>query len=98
MGNEEERLKIAEKFQDVLENTGACILRQPTLERAIISFIIYLFEQIVKKFLATHNSDITVVIPSGSSVNTLIADTIKRYKKDTSIVNDLLRKLTVEEV
>lgn len=45
--SEEERLKIAEKFQDVLENTGACILRQPTLERAIISFIIYLFEQII---------------------------------------------------
>ena len=32
---------------------------------------IYLFEQIVKKFLATHNSDITVVIPSGSPVNNL---------------------------
>ena len=38
---------------------------------------IYLFEQIVKKFLATHNSDITVVIPSGSPVNMLIANTIK---------------------
>ena len=59
---------------------------------------IYLFEQLVKKFLATHNSDITVVIPSGSPVNMLIANTIKQYKKDTNIVNDLLRKLTVEEV
>ena len=45
--SEEERKKIADKFEEVLENTGACILRQPTLERAIISFIIYLFEQII---------------------------------------------------
>ena len=45
--SEEERKKIAEKFKDVLVNTGACILSKPTLERAIISFIIYLFEQII---------------------------------------------------
>ena len=45
--SEEERVKIADKFKDVLVNTGACILTKPTLERAVISFIIYLFEQII---------------------------------------------------
>ena len=45
--SEEERKKIADKFKDVLVNTGACILSKPTLERAIISFIIYFFEQII---------------------------------------------------
>jgi len=45
--SEEERLKIADKFKELLVNTGACILKKPTLERAVISFIIYLFEQII---------------------------------------------------
>ena len=45
--SEEERLKIADKFRELLVNTGACILKKPTLERAVISFIIYLFEQII---------------------------------------------------
>ena len=45
--SEAERKKIAEKFKDILVNTWACILSKPTLECAIISFIIYLFEQII---------------------------------------------------
>ena len=45
--SEEERVKIAEKFKELLVDTGACILKQPTLERALVSFIIYLFEQII---------------------------------------------------
>lgn len=45
--SEEERKKIADKFQDLLDHTGAGVLFQPTLERAIISYIIYLVEQII---------------------------------------------------
>lgn len=44
---EQDRLKIAHKFEELLDNTGAGVLFQPTLERAIISFIIYLLEQII---------------------------------------------------
>ena len=45
--SEEKREIIAEKFRDMLDNTGAGVLFQPSLERAIISFIIYFFEQII---------------------------------------------------
>ena len=44
--SEQERVKIADKFKDLLDYTGAGVLFKPTFERALISFIIYLFEQI----------------------------------------------------
>ena len=44
---EERRANIADKFRDMLDKTGAGVLFNPTFERAIISFIIYLFEQII---------------------------------------------------
>ena len=44
---EEKRVIIADKFKDMLDKTGAGVLFNPTLERAIISFIIYFFEQII---------------------------------------------------
>lgn len=44
---EEERENIAEKFADLLDNTGVGVLSKPTLERAIITYVIYLFEQII---------------------------------------------------
>ena len=43
---EEIRVNIADKFRDMLDKTGAGVLFNPTFERAIISFIIYFFEQI----------------------------------------------------
>ena len=44
---EEKRVIMADKFKDMLDKTGAGVLFNPTLERAIISFIIYFFEQII---------------------------------------------------
>ena len=44
---EEKRVNIADKFRDMLDKTGAGVLFNPTFERAIISFIIYFFEQII---------------------------------------------------
>ena len=44
---EEKRVIIAEKFKDMLDKTGAGVLFKPTLERAIISFIIYFFERLI---------------------------------------------------
>ena len=45
--SEEQREKIAEKFRELLIHTGACVICKPTLERAVITFIIYFFEQIM---------------------------------------------------
>ena len=45
--SEEQREKIAEKFRELLIDTGACVICKPTLERAVITFIIYFFEQIM---------------------------------------------------
>ena len=44
---EEKRVIIADKFKDMLDKTGAGVLFNPTLERAIISFIIYFLEQMI---------------------------------------------------
>ncbi len=45
--SEEERVKIADKFKILLRNTGAAVLSKPTLERGIITYVIYFFEQII---------------------------------------------------
>ena len=45
--SEEQREKIAGKFRELLIDTGACVICKPTLERAVITFIIYFFEQIM---------------------------------------------------
>ena len=38
--NEYKRQEIANKFENMLVNTGACVLRKPTLERAILTYIV----------------------------------------------------------
>ena len=45
--SEEQRRKIADKFKELLVDTGACVISKPTLERAAITYIIYLFSQIM---------------------------------------------------
>ena len=57
---EEQRQKIADKFKELLVDTGACVICKPTLERAAITYIIYLIEQIMisakdKKNIFTQN-------------------------------------------
>lgn len=59
---------------------------------------IYLFEHITSKFLDQCKADITIVVPSGGTLNSMIAGTIKRQRKDAKIINNLLRKLTISEV
>ena len=39
--SEEERSAIANKFETMLINTGACVFRRPTTERAIITYVIF---------------------------------------------------------
>ena len=48
--------------------------------------------------MQTYQTDITVVMPSGSQLNNMIAQAIKRKDKHSFIINDLLRKLTTNEV
>lgn len=45
--SEQERTKIADKFKDLLVDTGSCVINKPTLERALLTYIIYLIEQII---------------------------------------------------
>jgi len=45
--SEEQRQKIADKFKELLVDTGACVISKPSLERAAITYIIYLFSQIM---------------------------------------------------
>jgi hypothetical protein len=59
---------------------------------------IQLFEQIVDKFLQMYQTDITIVMPTGSHLNNMIAQTILNKDNNAHIINDLLRKLTIEEV
>lgn len=41
------RLKIANKFQSFLFHTGACVLTQPTMERGLSTYIVFLITQIL---------------------------------------------------
>ena len=45
--SEQERQKIADKFKILLRDTGAGVLTKPTLERALITYVLYFFEQIM---------------------------------------------------
>ena len=38
--NENKRQEIADKFENMLIKTGACVLRKPTLERGILTYIV----------------------------------------------------------
>lgn len=44
--SEESRQKIAKSFEQVLKDTGACVLNQPTLERAVTTYIVFFLTQI----------------------------------------------------
>ncbi len=44
---EKKRQEIADKFKELLIDTGACVICKPTLERAVITYIIYSLEQVM---------------------------------------------------
>ena len=44
---ENERKEIAEKFECFLFNTGGCVLTQPTMERGLTTYIVYLMTQMI---------------------------------------------------
>ena len=46
--SEGQRQKIADKFKELLVDTGACVINKPTLERAAITYIIYTFSLIMR--------------------------------------------------
>ena len=45
--SEKERKEIADKFEAFLHDTGACVLKQPTIERGLITYVIFLLSQII---------------------------------------------------
>jgi hypothetical protein len=44
---ENERKEIAAKFESFLFNTGGCVLTQPTMEKGLTTFLVYLMTQIL---------------------------------------------------
>lgn len=43
---ENKRQELAQKFEQMLYETGACVLRQPNLERAMITYLIFLLTKV----------------------------------------------------
>lgn len=56
------------------------------------------FSAIADKFAKEYKIGVTIVVPSGSFLNEYIADVIASKSSDAYILNDVIRKLTVEEV
>ena len=61
--------------------------------------IIKQFESIAEKFVNTHGFDISIILPSTNPLNKYIADTVvSKADGDVKVLNDVVRKLTVDEV
>jgi hypothetical protein len=60
--------------------------------------IVNQIRNIIDKFNKTHKYGVTVIIPSGGPLNNFIANLIKEKKPNTKIVDDLLWKITTDEV
>lgn len=56
------------------------------------------FERIAWKFSSLYKIGFTILIPSGNPLNRLIGDTISRVCGNVTIVDDVLTKITTEEV
>lgn len=55
-------------------------------------------EAVVDKFLTLYQAGITVIIPSGSGVNEMLADMIKSKAPQSVVIGDVMRKLSCDEV
>lgn len=55
-------------------------------------------DNILKNFLSIYSLDVTIVIPSTNALNMFIADRIKKLRPKATIITDLLRKMSAEEV
>lgn len=60
--------------------------------------IVSLFEMLLKKFFNEHRFNVTVVMPSGSGLNTLFTTLIQTVNRNAYIITDMLRKLSCSEV
>lgn len=55
-------------------------------------------EKITKKFFSNHSSNVTVILPSDGDLNGMFANVIRTYNKNSVFIDDLLVKMSVEEV
>jgi hypothetical protein len=55
-------------------------------------------EKIAEKFFSTHSSNVTVILPSEGELNSMFANIIKSYNKNSIFIDDLMLKMSVEEV
>ena len=53
---------------------------------------------IIDKYLSEHTTNVTVLMPSGSSLNDYIASLLLERNSEINIINDVLEKLTVDEI
>jgi orotate phosphoribosyltransferase-like protein len=60
-----------------------------------------IFEQmglISEKFTETHSYGVTIILPSGGSIHTFLANIMERLNPNSVILNSLLSQMTVEDV
>ena len=100
---EKERLDIANKFKSFLENTGACALTQPTMERGLITFIIYLIAQILicakekniefksEDFSLINFISITKEVPFICLNQNILENLKNKYSFDFNMINTLIK-------
>lgn len=55
-------------------------------------------EAVVDKFLSLYQAEITVIVPSGSEVNEMLAGMIKSKAPQSVVLGDVMRKLSCDEV
>jgi hypothetical protein len=53
---------------------------------------------IAEKFSKLHTYGVTIILPSGGSINSLLANIMERLNPNSVILNSLLSKMTVEDV
>ena len=101
--SEEERKDIANKFKTMLINTGACVLKRPTTERSLITYILLILiklkSHIKKNNISFSNEDFNILnfitfsiqSPFINLNNTELDRLIKKYgfdfKNDITLLN-----------
>lgn len=55
-------------------------------------------KQIIQKFLSEHHYNATIVVPSTNQLNYQLATWIKEKDHNINVIDDLIRKMTVQEV
>ena len=100
---EKERKEIANKFETFLLNTGACVLTQPTMERGLITYVVFLLTQIIRCAEETNNkftiddfslSNLILITKEPPFIN-INQDTLNnlknKYSFDFNRINNLIK-------